>query len=72
MRKPPNANRAPLPRRSDYSRKFETDRQRLSRAGRHDMRALKAAMPLLIANDAPLAPEWLDLALKGDWVDHRE
>ena len=33
---------------------------------------LKEAMLLLIANDAPLGPEWLDHALKGEWVDHRE
>lgn len=32
---------------------------------------LKEAM-LLIANDAPLGPAWLDHLLKGDWVDHRE
>ena len=29
-------------------------------------------MLLLIANDAPLPPEWLDHGLKGDWADHRE
>ena len=27
---------------------------------------------LLIANDAPLPPEWLDHSLKGDWATHRE
>ncbi len=26
----------------------------------------------LIADDAPLGPEWLDHPLKGDWADHRE
>lgn len=36
------------------------------------MRQLKEAMLLLIANDGPLAPEWLDHALTGDWADHRE
>ena len=36
------------------------------------MTRLKAAMLLLIANDAPLGAEWLDHALKGDWADHRE
>lgn len=36
------------------------------------MRRLKEAMLLLIANDGPLGPEWLDHALKGDWADHRE
>jgi len=42
------------------------------RAGRHNMHQLKEAMLLLIANDAPLGPEWLDHALTGDWDGHRE
>jgi mRNA interferase YafQ len=29
-------------------------------------------MILLVVNDGPLAPEWLDHALKGDWIGHRE
>ena len=29
-------------------------------------------MLLLIANDAPLGPEWLDHPLQGEWSDHRE
>ena len=36
------------------------------------MNELKEAMLLLIANDAPLAPEWLDHPLTGDWTAHRE
>lgn len=35
------------------------------------MRALKRVMMLLIADEAPLGPEWLDHPLKGDWVGHR-
>ena len=27
---------------------------------------------LLIANDAPLGPEWLDHPLKGEWSGRRE
>ncbi len=27
---------------------------------------------LLIANDGPLGPEWLDHPLRGDWEGHRE
>lgn len=27
---------------------------------------------LLIANDGPLPPEWLDHPLKGNWAGHRE
>jgi mRNA interferase YafQ len=44
----------------------------LSRSGRYNMHQLKEAMLLLIDNDAPLGPEWLDHALKGEWADHRE
>lgn len=29
-------------------------------------------MLLLIANDGPLRPEWLDHSLKGEWAGHRE
>ena len=36
------------------------------------MRRLKEAMLLLIANDGPLGPEWLDHPLVGDWEGHRE
>lgn len=44
----------------------------MSESGRYDMKRLKEAMLLLIANDDPLGPEWLDHALKGEWADHRE
>lgn len=44
----------------------------MSRAGRYDMHRLKQAMLLLIANDGPLEPEWLDHPLKGDWEGYRE
>ena len=36
------------------------------------MTRLKEAMLLLMANDAPIGPEWLDHPLKGDWSDHSE
>jgi mRNA interferase YafQ len=36
------------------------------------MSRLKAAMLLLIANDGPLGPEWLDHPLGGAWEGHRE
>lgn len=36
------------------------------------MGCLKQVMLLLIANDAPLGPEWRDHALVGDWSNHRE
>jgi mRNA interferase YafQ len=61
-----------LPRAADYAKSFLKDWERLSRAGRYDMNRLKEAMLLLIANDGPLGPEWLDHPLGGDWEGHRE
>lgn len=48
------------------------DWERLSRSGRYNMKQLKEAMLLLIANDGPLGPEWLDHPLKGNWAGYRE
>lgn len=66
------SKRAPHPRAVDYSKRFTKDWERLNRAGRVDMRALKEVMLLLIANDGPLGPEWLDHPLKGAWAGYRE
>ena len=66
------SKRALLPRTSDYTKAFQKDWERLSRSGRYDMHRLKEAMMLLIANDGPLGPEWLDHPLSGDWEGHRE
>jgi mRNA interferase YafQ len=70
--KPAKAKRAVLPRAADFSKGFQKDWERLGHAGRFDLKRLKEVMLLLIANDAPLGPEWLDHRLKGDWADHRE
>ena len=72
LKKTAASKRASLPRASDYTQAFLKDWQRLSHSGRYDMVRLKEAMLLLVANDAPLGPEWLDHALKKDWIDHRE
>jgi mRNA interferase YafQ len=66
------SKRAALPRAADYAKSFLKDWERLSRSGRYDMSRLKEAMLLLVANDAPLGPEWVDHALTGDWNRHRE
>ena len=66
------SKRASLPRSADYTKSFIKDWERLSRSGRYDMNRLKEVMLLLIANDAPLGPEWLDHPLGGDWKGHRE
>lgn len=44
----------------------------MSRSGRYDMARLRGVMLLLIANDAPLGPEWRDHPLKGNWNGYRE
>ena len=44
----------------------------MEHSGRYDMRKLKEVMTLMINNDAPLGPEWLDHALRGEWEGHRE
>jgi mRNA interferase YafQ len=66
------SKRALLPRAADYAKTFLKDWERLSRAGRYDMNRLKEAMLLLIANTAPLGPEWQDHPLLGHWEGHRE
>jgi mRNA interferase YafQ len=66
------SKRAVLPRTSDCTKTFTKDWERLSHSGRYDMKRLKEAMLLLIANDLPLGAEWLDHPLKGEWADHRE
>jgi mRNA interferase YafQ len=71
-KKSASSKRAPIPRRSDYTKTFAKDWERMSRSGRYDMHLLKQVMGLLIANDAPLPPEWLDHELNGSWSDHRE
>ena len=36
------------------------------------MNRLKEPMMLLVSNDGPLPPEWVDHELDGEWADHRE
>lgn len=72
LKKAPGSKRAALPRASDYTRSFIKDWTRLTHSGRFDMKRLKEAMLLLIANEGSLGPEWLDHPLTGNWADHRE
>lgn len=53
-KKPASSKRASLPRAADYTKAFSKDWERLERSGRYDMKRLKEAMLLLVANDAPL------------------
>jgi mRNA interferase YafQ len=71
-KKAPGSKRAVLPRASDHTKAFAKDWTRLSHSGRYDMKRLKEVMLLLVANDAPPGPEWLDHPLAGEWADHRE
>jgi mRNA interferase YafQ len=71
-KKPASSKRAAPPLASNYTRHFLKDWARLTHSGRFDMRRLKESMLLLIANEGPLGPEWLDHPLKGEWADHRE
>lgn len=71
-KKAAGSKRAALPRAADYTKTFLKDWERLTHAGRYDMTRLKEVMLLLIANDAPLGPEWLDHPLQGDWQGHRD
>jgi len=56
----------------NYMKSFSKDWERLDRSGRYDMRLSKSVMLMLIANDAPLGPEWRDHARKGDRAGFRE
>jgi mRNA interferase YafQ len=71
-KKPAQQKRAKLPRKSDRTRQFAKDWERLSHSGRYDLQRLKEAMMLLIANDQPLPPEYLDHELGGEWRGFRE
>src|SRR3546814_13535999 len=71
-KKPASSKRASLPREASYEKRFAKDWERLSRSGRYNMKQLKEAPMLHIANEPPLDTEWLDHALKGDWSAHRE
>jgi len=71
-KKPAQQKRANSPRSSDKTRRFVKDWERLSHSGRYDMRHLKEVMLLLIADDSPLPPEYLDHELTGEWAGFRE
>ena len=61
-----------MPRAADYAKEFLKDWERLSHSGRYDMKRLKEAILMLVANDGPMPPEWLDHPLTGDWDGYRE
>lgn len=67
-----SSKRTTLPLRSDMSKDFRKDWNRLSESGRYDLIRLKQVMMLLGMNEGPLPAEYQDHALTGDWTDHRE
>lgn len=71
-RRSPTAKRTKLPRKHDCTRSFTDDWERLNLSGRYDMAALKEAMLLLIAGDAPLPAEYRDHKLSGKMNKYRE
>ena len=62
--------RAKQPRNSDKTKTFTKDWERLSHSGRFDLRRLKEAMLLLIANEGGLPAEYDDHPLRGEWAGH--
>lgn len=66
------SKRTSLPRKSTRTKQFQKDWTALTHSGKHDMKRLKEAMLLLIANEGPLPAEWLDHELDYEWADHRE
>ncbi|MGQ0503578.1 MAG: type II toxin-antitoxin system YafQ family toxin [Panacagrimonas sp.] len=72
MTSKPGKKRAPLPRRSDYTKPFKKDWERLTHSGRYDMQALKDTMALIVANEGDLPAGYRDHELTGNWADYRE
>lgn len=70
--KAPNKKRANAPLRSDLTKQFAKDWERIRKAGRQDLGRAKEGLMLLIADDGPLPPQFSDHALTGDWSNHRE
>ena len=62
---------ATLPRRSELTKEFRKDWKGLQHAG-VNLASLKEVLLLLIANEGPLGPEWMDHPLQGEWSDFRE
>ena len=72
MTSKPGKKRARLPRRSDYTKPFKKDGERLTHSGRYDMQALKDTMALIVANEDDLPVSYREHELTGDLADHRE
>lgn len=71
-KKPAASKRTNLPRTSELTNRFCKDWKRLSHSGKYDLKKLKAAMMLLIGNDAPLPSGYENHELTGEWAGHYE
>ena len=71
-KKTPSSKRTNPPRDVVKTDDFIKDWKKLSHSGKHDMKVLKEVMMLLIADDAPLSPEWKDHKLTGKYEGFRE
>jgi mRNA interferase YafQ len=67
-----SVKRAALPKPFSYAKQFKKDFESLNRADRTDMPRVKELMLLLVGNDGPLAAEWKDHALEGEWKGFRD
>ena len=67
-----NPKRANIPLKSDYTREFQKDWDRLLKAGKSNLDAAKEAMLQLIANAGPMPAAYKDHALKGQLAAYRE
>jgi len=72
LKKTAKSKRTHPPREFTRTKEFTKDWQRIAHSGRYDMNRLKEVMLLLIENAAPLPAQWLDHALNGQWLNHRE
>jgi mRNA interferase YafQ len=61
-----------VPRIFAMHKDFRKDWSKLEHSGRYDMARLKAVMIMLIDATTPLPAEYLDHALVGNWLGHRE
>ncbi|MDQ3288783.1 MAG: type II toxin-antitoxin system YafQ family toxin [Pseudomonadota bacterium] len=67
-----NGKRVDPPRRVNSTAQFRKDWEDIKGAGRQDLSRAKAGMMLLVADDAPMPPEYKDHPLKGPWSRYRE
>lgn len=66
------AKKAAMPRDAMRDKQFIKDWQALAAGGKQDMARAKEVLMLIVANDGPLPPEFVDHELKGEFKGIRE